>query len=84
MLVIKILRRFIGNGNLILFYYWNYITSWWSFNIFEKIFYSLIKITLTDEFKILDDKIKVYQAQYDLDREAKISALSPKNLQSLS
>ena len=33
-------------------------------------------MTLTDELKILDDKIKANQAQYDLDREAaKISAL---------
>ena len=37
-------------------------------------------MTLTDEFKILDDKIKANQAHYDLGREAaKISALS-KNL----
>ena len=35
---------------------------------------------LTDELKILDDKIKVNQAQYDLSREeAKISAFSSKN-----
>ena len=34
---------------------------------------------LTDELKILDDKIKVNQAQYDSDREAdKISVLSSK------
>ena len=34
-------------------------------------------MTLTDELKILDDKIKADQAQYDLGREAaKISALS--------
>ena len=34
-------------------------------------------MTLTNEFKILDDKIKANQSQYDLDREAaKISALS--------
>ena len=33
-------------------------------------------MTLTDEPKIIDDKIKTNQAQYDLDREAaKISAL---------
>ena len=33
-------------------------------------------MTLTDEFKILDEKIKANQAQYDLHREAaKISAL---------
>ena len=38
-------------------------------------------MTLTDEFKILDDKIKANQAQYDLGREAaKISALSSKDL----
>ena len=38
-------------------------------------------MTLTDELKILDDKIKVNQAQYDLSREvAKISALSSKDL----
>ena len=38
-------------------------------------------MTLTDEFKILNDKIKANQAQCDLDREAaKISALSSKEL----
>ena len=38
-------------------------------------------MTLTDEVKILDDKIKASQAQYDLGREAaKISALSSKDL----
>ena len=38
-------------------------------------------MTLTDELKILNDKIKTNQAQYDLDREAaKISALSSKEL----
>ena len=38
-------------------------------------------MTLTDELKILDDKIKSNQAQYDLDREAaKIFALSSKEL----
>ena len=36
-------------------------------------------MTFTDELKILDDKIKANQAQYDLDREAaKISAFSSK------
>ena len=35
----------------------------------------LIKITLTDELKIRDDKIKANQAQHDLGREAaKISS----------
>ena len=38
-------------------------------------------MTLIDELKILDDKIKANQAQYDLGREAaKISALSSKDL----
>ena len=38
-------------------------------------------MTLTDELKILDDKIKANQAQYDLGREAaKISALSSKDI----
>ena len=38
-------------------------------------------MTVTDELKILDDKIKGNQAQYDLDREAaQISALSSKEL----
>ena len=38
-------------------------------------------MTLTDEIKILDNKIKLNQDQYDLDREAaKNSALSSKEL----
>ena len=38
-------------------------------------------MTLTDELKILDDKIKANQAQYDLGREAaKISAFFSKDL----
>ena len=38
-------------------------------------------MTLNNELKILEDKIKANQAQYDLDREAgKISALSSKDL----
>ena len=38
-------------------------------------------MALTDELKILDDKIKANQAQYDLGREvAKISALYSKDL----
>ena len=38
-------------------------------------------MTLTDELKIRDDKIKANQAQYDLSREAaEISALSSKDL----
>ena len=39
-------------------------------------------MTLTDQVKILDDKIKANKAQYDLDREAaKISALSSGELE---
>ena len=38
-------------------------------------------MTLTDELKILHDKIKANQAQYELGKEeAKISALSSKDL----
>ena len=38
-------------------------------------------MTLTDKLKILDDKIKANQVQYDLYREAaKISALSSKEM----
>ena len=38
-------------------------------------------MTLTDEGKLLDDKIKANLAQYDLDRETvKISVLSSKEL----
>ena len=39
-------------------------------------------MTLTEQVKILDDKIKVNKAQYDLDRQApKISALSSVELE---
>ena len=38
-------------------------------------------MTLTEQVKILDDKIKANKAQYDLDRQPpKISALSSKDL----
>ena len=38
-------------------------------------------MTVTDQIKILNRKIKQNKAQYDLDRKAaKISALSPGNL----
>ena len=38
-------------------------------------------MTVTDQIKILDRKIKQNEAQYDLDREAaKISAISSNNL----
>ena len=34
-------------------------------------------MTITEQIKILDDKIRLNQAQYDLDRQnAKISAMS--------
>ena len=39
-------------------------------------------MTLTEQVKIIDDKIKANKAQYDLDREAaKISALSSDSLE---
>ena len=50
----------------------------------RKIFFrfSIIKMTLIEQIKILDDKIKANKAQYDLDREAaKISSLSSGELE---
>ena len=42
-------------------------------------------MTVFDELRILDDKIKANQAQYDLDREAaEISALSSGELKNMS
>ena len=39
-------------------------------------------MTITEQVRILDDKIKANKAQYDLDRQAtKISALSSKDLE---
>ena len=39
-------------------------------------------MTITEQVKILDDKIKSNKAQYDLDRKAaKINGLSPKDLE---
>ena len=47
----------------------------------EKVCLVIIKITLTDELKTHDDKIKANQSQHDLGREAaKISALSSNDL----
>ena len=44
--------------------------------------FSIIKMTLSEQVKILDDKIKANKTQYDLDREAgKISALSSGELE---
>ena len=43
----------------------------------EKVIFLLAKMTVTDQFKIIDNKIKANESQYDLDRlAAKISALS--------
>ena len=48
---------------------------------FRKIYFLLIKMTTTDQIKIIDNKIKSNQAQYDLDwLAAKISACSPGDL----
>ena len=45
--------------------------------VLEKIFYILFKITLADKIKTRNEKIKVNQAQDNLDRKtAKISQLS--------
>ena len=42
-------------------------------------------MTLTDEIKILDSKIKANQAQYDLVREAaKVSSLSSGELENMN
>ena len=47
----------------------------------EKNYLFLIKMTVTDQIKILVRKIKQNEAHYDLDRKAaKISALSSGNL----
>ena len=47
----------------------------------KKHFRSILKETLNDKLKIVDVKMKVYQVQYDLDREiAKMSPLSSKDL----
>ena len=47
----------------------------------KKLFDTLQKITVTDQIKILNRKIKQNESQYDLDREvAKISALFSNNL----
>ena len=48
---------------------------------FRKICFVLIKMTVTNQIKILDRKIKQNDAQYDLNRKAaKISALPSRNL----
>ena len=46
----------------------------------EKLRLILIKMTVTDQIKILDRKIMQNEAQYDLDRKTvKIPALSSRN-----
>ena len=48
---------------------------------FRKIYLILIKMTITDQKKILNKKILQNEAEYDLDRKAdQISALSSNNL----
>ena len=48
---------------------------------FRKICFILIKMTVDDQIKVLDRKIKQNEIQYDLDRKAaKISALSSRIL----
>ena len=48
---------------------------------FRKICLVLIKMTITDQIKVLDRKIMQNGTQYDLERKAaKISALSSNNL----
>ena len=42
----------------------------------KKYFRSFIKMTLTDELKILDGKIKANQVQYNFDREAAKSSIN--------
>ena len=52
-----------------------------SFRFRKKLFRFIVKMTLTDEIKVLDDKIKENQDQHDLYREAtQISVLSSKIL----
>ena len=42
-------------------------------------------MTLTDQIKILNRKVKQNESQYDVDREAaKISALSSNNLENMN
>ena len=48
---------------------------------FRKICLIFIRVTITDQIKILDKKITQNEAQHDLDRKgAKICALSSNNL----
>ena len=48
-----------------------------SLRFLKKSFRFIIKMTLTDELKVLDNKIKLNQGQYDLGRQAaKMFALS--------
>ena len=77
-LIIMTLLKFTENvqKNLLIFGNRYYVTSKGSFKIEKKIVWFFIKITVTDQIKFIDNKIKANQAQYDLDRlTAKISGL---------
>ena len=83
MLVIQISWILIGNVQVNHILFWPLILDYQLIVLsdLEKKIRSFIKITLTDELKILDDKIKANQTQYDWNREAdKISALWSKEL----
>ena len=88
-LTITTLWKFTENVQKNHIIFWQYILRYHRRKKFVRIFTCLktlvarqcTKKTLTDELKILDNKIKASQAQYDLGREAaKMSALSSKYL----
>ena len=47
---------------------------------FRKKCFILITMTVTDQIKIIDNKIKANQAEYNLNRAAKISGYSSRDL----
>ena len=61
--------------NILFLDYWYYITSWSFLDVWKKSC-TLIKITLTDKLKILDDKLKANKAHYDLNRAKTCTLLS--------
>ena len=76
-----ILSKFIKSVEVNHIIFWLLIPADNPLNLDSKSFNTLIKMTLTDELKIFDYKIKANQAQYNLDREvAELSALSSKEL----
>ena len=80
-LIVKILSKFIKSVEVNHIIFWLLIPADNPLNLDSKSFNTLIKMTLTDELKIFDYKIKANQAQYNLDREvAELSALSSKEL----